>query len=216
MHKLLKLGIILFTIFVFFSFLVAKNLFMQLDFDSTVKIQNLLGNRPIEFFSLFSLVGKAEFAGLILLVLLAISIKMKRLYVLLFFCLTGVFELFGKAFINQKGPPIMFLKTQKLLNVPSDYIPHDFFSYPSGHSARTAFISGILILIIWKSSKRLSLIQKRIGVVLILIFDLIMFVSRVYLGEHWLSDVVGGILLGFSLALIAGIFFIKPQISSRK
>ncbi|MEK9176555.1 MAG: phosphatase PAP2 family protein [Patescibacteria group bacterium] len=211
MHKLLKLGLILFTIFVFFSFFVAKNLFVHLDFDSMVKLQNLLGNSPIEFFSLFSLVGTVEFASLIILVLLAISIKTKRLYVLLFFCLTGAFELLGKVFISQIGPPIMFLKTQKIINVPTDYIPHEFFSYPSGHSARTAFISGILLFVIWFSPKLSK--QFKIGfAICVLSFDFLMFVSRVYLGEHWLSDVVGGALLGFSLALLLAHFIapIKP------
>lgn len=205
MKKLPFTGGIFFLTFSLFSFLVSKDIFTQLDFNTTVKIQDKLGETFVGPFSMFSLFGSVEIASIILLLALVGSKRLKSIFVLFFYGLTGVIELLGKIMIEHSGPPILFLKTHLPLQFPSSYIPHDFYSYPSGHSARTAFVSAILIFIIL-ISKKLSPEMKRIFIGGVLFFDFIMFISRVYLGEHWLTDVAGGALLGFSLALIASYF----------
>ena len=205
-------GIFAFISFAVFSFLVSKDVFRALDFNTTVKIQDRLGDSLIGPFSVFSLLGSAEIASIILLLVLIFSRKLKSIFVLFFYGLVGFFELYGKSVIEQKGPPILFLKTHLPFQFPSSYIPHEFFAYPSGHSARTAFVSLILLFIIYASIKnrkthsRFAVPALALAVVGILTFDFVMFVSRVYLGEHWTSDVIGGILLGTSLALISYLF----------
>lgn len=74
------------------------------------------------------------------------------------------------------------------------------FSFPSGHALMTAAIYVTIALIVYR---RLQLPSQRIVLVLSsTAIILVVALSRVYLGVHYPSDIVGGTLLGVGLAFL--------------
>lgn len=68
------------------------------------------------------------------------------------------------------------------------------FSFPSGHMTGAVIIYGTIAILLWKRSKKIAL-----G---ILVIPVLVGISRVMLGMHWLSDVVGGVFFGSAWLLL--------------
>jgi undecaprenyl-diphosphatase len=195
---------ILFLFFIFFSFLVHENVFTQFDFDMTVKLQDRIPRRFDGLFSWFSVIGDFQY----LLIVLIVMFVLIRKYVagVIAFGLFGVFhliELYGKFYVEHLPPPEFMLRTDRPIDFHPFYVRSEF-SYPSGHSGRTMFLSGVLIVVLFSSKKIPPVV--RYGLIAgIIVFDTIMLLSRIYLGEHWATDVIGGAILGLSFGVFSGL-----------
>lgn len=103
----------------------------------------------------------------------------------LFIVATVIAEALLKLLVPQLPPPHERSRTVELL--PFLHVPF-VNSFPSGHVARVAFLLRIVRGVpVWAVAA---------GIVL-------MTATRLYLGEHWLSDAIGGALLGLGVANVA-------------
>lgn len=201
-------GIILLFFFIFFSFLVHKSVFTQLDFNTTVHLQDHISRRFDLPFSLLSSIGQVEFMAVILAVILFINKRLKGgIIAFIFFGVFHFIEIFGKYFVHHPPPPEFMVRTTEIMQFPEYYV-QNLNSYPSGHAGRTLFVTVIALTLLWQS-RRFGFMIKVLVSCFILVFDITMLVSRIYLGEHWFSDIIGGSLLGSALGLFSGIFLLK-------
>lgn len=83
------------------------------------------------------------------------------------------------------------------------------FSFPSGHATAGAAIAVAVVLAFLKPGHR-----RRVWIGIAVLFAFSMAFSRVYLGAHWLSDVVTGVLLG-SVCAIGG-FALVDEVQHRR
>lgn len=91
-----------------------------------------------------------------------------------------------KALAGRERPPLEFARI----------VPPTNLSFPSGHALAAFLFFGTIVFLLFTVDETLSLRTKAIVSAICVLFAIAISMSRVYLGVHYLADVVGGWLLG--------------------
>jgi len=75
------------------------------------------------------------------------------------------------------------------------------YSYPSGHAAVSVVMYGLLAIYFYQNIKNKKLKYLLLG--LCIIFPIVIGLSRVYLGTHFMTDIIGGWLVGILMLFVS-------------
>ena len=139
-----------------------------------------------------TLLGQDKFIIFVLILVLIISFILKKIktgaIVVLFLIISHTLNYIIKIIFQRPRPEILRL------------IEESGFSFPSGHTMAATALYGILIYLILKSE-----LNKNLKIISASILSLMVFsvgLSRIYLGVHYASDVLGAFLISIILLLI--------------
>ena len=132
----------------------------------------------------------SAYALIVLSILLLIIIKDKKIPLLISLNLicSYVLNILAKEIFTRPRPEGINL------------IEESGFSYPSGHSMVSMAYYGFIAYLIYK--RQTNKLIKSIIIISLLIVILLVGFSRIYLGVHYLSDVIGGFLLSIFYLMI--------------
>jgi undecaprenyl-diphosphatase len=144
--------------------------------------------------SVFNIVGQMEVTGLVALILSFLWWRRdgaRGLVPLLLFAGVAI-EAVMKHLVPHPGPPAELSRSISLLPFVHSSSP---YSFPSGHVLRVTFLAALMTdrWAFWTLAG-------------------LMAVTRVYLNEHWASDIGGGFLLGAALAGLAASLYANPDV----
>lgn len=209
-----RLYIVLFGLFLLCSFYVFSReinlgFFKQVDFNTTVRIQNKIPQRFDELWEdmvfFVTPVSSIIIVGLLtILGLMSRGIRVRALIIPVLFGLLVLGEIYGKNVVHHPAPPFFMIKNPTTI-FPKYYI-NEQYSYPSGHTARATFLSVVLFSLVKRKRTRFAI---GLGV-----FVAVVAIGRIYLGHHWLSDIIGGVLLGGGFGLLT-LSVVSPIISEQ-
>jgi len=203
MNKYLVASIIVFGIFIFFTLVIYDDVIKLNDnlsedsfiykFDTGVLQARIKFFSPVatEFMNILSDFGREYFwiiVPILLFIFGGIDGRIVAVIILISFMLVIPLTTIVKEMVDRDRPVISYGTSVNKLPVDE--------SYPSGHASMVSAGAAAALLLLRKRPR-----QKLISILLVIEAGLVCL-SRLYLGVHYPTDLIGGILLGSGVALL--------------
>ena len=156
--------------------------------DHVIAMRTPLANQVLTVFT--------HLGGLLLMTLITSAVTLLMVWrwrsltplILMIIAVAGslTFTSVGKAIVGRARPPL------------SDAVPpyEHAFSFPSGHTLNSTVIAGMVAYLV--ASRLTNRLGIALCVVLAVVWAVAMGFSRIFLGHHWLTDVIFAWLLGLA------------------
>ncbi len=192
---------VLFLLFISLVILIKTNVISG--FDTwvynivTIKMSTIITNM-YKVFTFFGSTSFIVFLCAFFLVLFIILKKNSKGYIItICLIISTIMNNVIKVIIRRPRPEVLALVTEKS------------FSFPSGHTMASVSMYGMLIYLLLRSST-----NKKTKIALSILLGILPFMiglSRIYLGAHFASDIIGGIIVSSILLLIETYFIDKKK-----
>ena len=158
------------------------------------------------FFQTITLLGDGIFFLIMCALLFGLNKKKESLLSLLTFLLSGLFSQILKNYFHRLRP-VNFFESYSYSKFIDGFTNAVFNSFPSGHT--TSIFAIITLWVFFIEQKRYHF--------LLLLIALLVGYSRIYLGQHFLEDVILGIIIGVTTSLlIVGVILKVKKRSSQQ
>jgi membrane-associated phospholipid phosphatase len=201
---LVNLLFVIATAFVVLSCLIYFFPLSFIDLGISRKIQehhNPALDHLMEFVSLFGTMPYSALTiGLVSLLFLLFRQRREALFTL-FTALSGVVSSLAKLLINRPRPGKDLVRIIEITRQQS---------FPSGHTLFYTVFFGFLIIVMF-NLKSLNYYLRMVVTSLAAAMILLVPFSRIYLGAHWFTDVLGGAMLGMLCLSVLGYFYLPKR-----
>ena len=191
--------VVLVIAFLITSFLVYNDITEEFDQSTVLWFQSIAGNPALDFF----MQSVSEIGDVYYMLVFAIALLIIRrtrrigITIMILLVMSTILTGYIKCGVDRDRPDLEFLGNPFVIALSDDTF--SLFceggynaSFPSGHAARAAVFGIILGFALSERFPR--------GCYLLLLYPILMALSRVYVLQHFPMDVVGGIILGLLLA----------------
>lgn len=190
--------------FICLSTFIAHHPILKLDVDISTFVQKYHSNWLDEVMIAISFFGELPYS--LIAVLLAAAVFYithfrREAYYTASILLSGLIILLIKNLVDRPRPTSFYVR---LVGI------NRFQSFPSGHVLSYTLFFGFLLILMF-TLKGVPKLIKNLLIIFALVYLITIPFSRIYLGAHWFTDVLGGFILGLALLFPLCYFYFKGK-----
>ncbi|XOV93007.1 MAG: phosphatase PAP2 family protein [Bacteroidota bacterium] len=182
-------------------FLLTLLVWSLIDHGDEVLFLNLNRNAFFDaFFKIWTYMGDGIFVGICMIALVIWRWRLAVVFAVLGLAQFIFAQGLKRLVFSDVPRPVKYFSGLHELNLIEGVQHHGSFSFPSGHTI-TAFAVATFFAIVFRNNKAIS--------ILVLIGAILVGLSRIYLLQHFLRDVLAGSLIGVVIAI--GVFLLFQE-----